>query len=46
MVRSYGIPSPEGGEAVKTDLDRDKLWEALREKGIRPLTQVSIGRMW
>ena len=31
---------------MKTDLNRDKLWKALAEKGIRPVTQVSIDEVW
>jgi hypothetical protein len=37
---------PKGTSRVKTDLNRDKLWESLKEKGIRPVTQVSIDNVW
>ena len=40
------ISYPKGGSGVKTDLNRDKLWKALAEKGIRPVMQVSIDEVW
>lgn len=40
------ISYPKGGSGVDTDLNRDKLWEALSDKGIRPVTQVSIDKVW
>jgi hypothetical protein len=36
------ISYPKGSSGVKTDLNRDKLSEALADNGIRPVTQVSI----
>jgi hypothetical protein len=40
------ISYPKGSSGVKTDLNRDKLWKALADKGIRPVTQVSIDKVW
>lgn len=40
------ISYPKGSSGVKTDLNRDKLWKALGDKGIRPVTQVSIDIIW
>jgi hypothetical protein len=40
------ISYPKGGSGVETDLNRDKLWEALSERGIRPVAQVSIDEVW
>ena len=40
------ISYPKGSSGVKTDLNRDKLWKALTDKGIRPVTQVSIDKVW
>lgn len=37
---------PKGSSGVKTDLNRDKLWKALDGKGIRPVSQVSIDKVW
>ena len=40
------ISYPKGSSGVKTDLNRDMLWKALADKGIRPVTQVSIDEVW
>jgi hypothetical protein len=40
------ISYPKGGSGVKTDLNRDSLWEAMTEKGIRLVAQVSIDQVW
>lgn len=40
------VSYPKGSSGVKTDLNRDKLWKELAEKGIRPVTQVSIDKVW
>jgi hypothetical protein len=40
------ISYPKGSSGVKTDLNRDKLWEALVYRGIRPVAQVSIDPVW
>lgn len=40
------ISYPKGSAKVDTDLNRDILWELLLEKGIRPVTQVSIDDTW
>jgi hypothetical protein len=40
------ISYPKGSSGVKTDLNRDKLWKTLTDKGIRPVTQVSIDKVW
>jgi hypothetical protein len=42
----FWISYPKGSSGVKTDLNRDKLWAVLLEKGIRPVTQVSIDEVW
>jgi hypothetical protein len=40
------ISYPKGSSGVKTDLSRDILWELLLEKGIRPVSQVSVDSTW
>jgi hypothetical protein len=40
------ISYPKGSSGVDTDLTRDKLWEAVSDRGIRPVTQVSIDEVW
>jgi hypothetical protein len=42
----FWISYPKGSSKVETDLNRDILWELLKEKGIRPVTQVSIDETW
>jgi len=37
---------PKGGSSIKTDINRDKLWELLKPTGYRPVAQVSIDRDW
>ena len=36
---------PKGGQ-MGTDLNRDILWKSLLERGIRPVTNVSIDATW
>jgi hypothetical protein len=40
------ISYPKGSSGYDTDLNRDKLWEAVSGRGIRPVTQVSINETW
>ena len=40
------ISYPKGTSGVKTDLNRDVLWKTLSDKDIRPVSQVSIDRVW
>ncbi len=40
------VSYPKGGSGVETDLNRDILWEGLSSKGIRPVTQISIDKVW
>jgi hypothetical protein len=34
------ISYPKGSSGVKTDLNRDELWQAMGENGIWPVTRV------
>ena len=40
------IAYPKGGSGVKTDLNRDRLWEALKGTGWRPVRQVALDEVW
>jgi hypothetical protein len=40
------ISYPKGTSGVKTDLNRDTLWQAMKEKGVRPVTQVAVDEVW
>lgn len=42
----FWISYPKGSSGVKTDINRDSLWEAMKEKGIRPVMQVSVDSTW
>lgn len=43
----FWISYPKGSSGIKTDINRDSLWELMEEgKGIRPVTQVSIDETW
>jgi hypothetical protein len=40
------ISYPKGSSKVKTDLNRDSMWELLADIGWRPVTQISIDDTW
>ena len=40
------VSYPKGSSGVETDVNRDILWEKLLSSGIRPVTQVSIDKVW
>ncbi len=40
------IAYPKGGSKVPTDVNRDKLWEALSGTGWRPVRQVALDEVW
>ena len=40
------ISYPKGSSGVKTDINRDILWEILLKKGIRPVTQIAVDNTW
>lgn len=40
------VSYPKGSSKVDTDINRDSIWEFLKEKGIRPVTQVSVDSTW
>ena len=40
------VSYPKGSSKVETDVNRDVLWELLKEKGIRPVMQISINETW
>jgi hypothetical protein len=42
----FWISYPKGSSGVATDLNRDKIWRAMTDKGIRPVAQVSIDPIW
>jgi hypothetical protein len=38
------ISYPKGSSKIKTDVNRDVIWEHLLSHGIRPVTQVSLNK--
>jgi len=42
----FWISYLKGSSGVKTDINRDSLWEAMKAKGVRPVMQVSIDPTW
>ena len=40
------ISYPKGSSGVKSDLNRDKLWELLKKYDIRPVSMISIDETW
>lgn len=42
----FWVAYPKGGSSIKTDINRNKLWELLRPYGYRPVSQVAIDNDW
>jgi hypothetical protein len=40
------IAYPKGGSKIKTDVNRDRLWEAVSKTGWRPVRLVAIDDVW
>jgi hypothetical protein len=40
------VSYPKGSAGVKTDVNRDKLWDALKTSGWRPVRQIAINTVW
>ena len=40
------IAYPKGGSKVKTDLNRDILWEKMKKFGLAGVSLVSVDRVW
>ncbi len=40
------VAYPKGSSGVRTDLARDHGWNALAERGLRPVRQVSLDSTW
>lgn len=48
-VKSEGllwVAYPKGSSGVKTDVNRDRLWQALEPSGLRPVRQVALDATW
>ena len=42
----YWVSYPKGSSKIKTDINRDSIWEFSKSLGIRPVTQISIDDTW
>jgi hypothetical protein len=40
------VAYPKGSSGVKTDVNRDKLWDALKRTGWRPVRQIALDDIW
>jgi hypothetical protein len=49
MVKTDGlvwIAYPKGSSKVKTDVNRDSLWEAVKVTGWRPVRLIALDEVW
>jgi hypothetical protein len=37
---------PKGGGHIKSDIQRDSVWNAFEKAGLRPVSQISIDETW
>lgn len=42
----FWLAYPKGRSKIKTDINRDKLWELMKPLGYRPVSMVSIDETW
>ena len=42
----FWIAYPKGTSRIKTDVNRDRLWEAVQPTGWRPVRQVALDDVW
>ena len=42
----FWVAYPKGSSKVKTDVNRDRLWEATKPTGWRPVRQVALDDVW
>jgi hypothetical protein len=40
------VAYPKGSSGVRTDVNRDKLWDALKPTGWRPVRQIAMDPVW
>ena len=40
------VAYPKGSSGVRTDVNRDKLWDALKPTGWRPVRQIAVDNVW
>ena len=42
----FWVVYPKGGSSIKTDLNRDIIWEIIKPSGYRPVAIVSMDKDW
>ncbi len=42
----FWIAYPKGTSSIKTDINRDKLWDLLKPYGYRPVSMIAIDNDW
>lgn len=42
----FWICYPKGGGKIKSDIKRDKVWDAFALANLRPVTQIAIDETW
>jgi hypothetical protein len=40
------VAYPKGSSGIKTDVNRDKLWGALKPTGWQPVRQIAMDKVW
>jgi hypothetical protein len=40
------VSYPKGSSGIDTNINRDSIWQRLKSKGIRPVSQISIDDTW
>lgn len=40
------VAYPKGSSGVKTDVNRDRLWETMKPTGWRPVRQIAVDNVW
>lgn len=40
------VAYPKGSSGIKTDVNRDKLWAALKDTSWRPVRQIALDNVW
>ncbi|MGE5672441.1 MAG: hypothetical protein ACM3XM_00955 [Mycobacterium leprae] len=43
---TFWISYPKGTSKLKSDLNRDTAWEAMKPTGLRPVSQVAVDDTW
>jgi hypothetical protein len=42
----FWLAYPKGSSGVKTDINRDIIWDLLKPQGYRPVSMISLDKTW